>query len=129
MSSAQCAPLPTMPASKAQQALRAFVATPKSVAAKYGVTVSVTRDSSAADVRCAYRRVLLKAHPDKGGEKEDVQRLQAAKEAWDSAPKKPTPGRPKRTPGPGPTPRAAGPGALVVAGTVTAGPQKDLFRI
>ena len=28
---------------------------------------------------------LLKVHPDKGGRKEDLQKLQAAKETWDSA--------------------------------------------
>ena len=32
-----------------------------------------------------YRRVIKKVHPDKGGKKRDFQKLQAAKEAWDTA--------------------------------------------
>ena len=43
--------------------------------AKYGVAVTVSRASSDADVRRAYKRVLLKAHPDKGGTATDAQRL------------------------------------------------------
>ena len=33
----------------------------------------------------AYKKVLLKAHPDKAGKKEDVQNLQEAKESWEKA--------------------------------------------
>jgi len=33
----------------------------------------------------AFRRVALKAHPDKGGKKGDMQKLTAAKENWETA--------------------------------------------
>ena len=44
-------------------------------------------DREAADDRVlkAYRRLVIKAHPDKGGHKTKFQSLQAAKETWDSA--------------------------------------------
>ena len=48
-------------------AKRALVAALKSVARTYGVRVDLTRDSPDAAVRSAYRRVFLRAHPDKGG--------------------------------------------------------------
>jgi hypothetical protein len=54
------APLPDMPTSKGQGAKRAFVATLKALGAKYGVSVTVSRASSDADVRPL-------PHPDKGG--------------------------------------------------------------
>ena len=69
------APPPDMPTSTGQGAKRAFVATLKALGAKYGVSVTVSRASSDADVRRAHKRVLLKAHPDKGGTATDAQRL------------------------------------------------------
>ena len=124
------APLPEMPTSKGQGAKRAFVATLKALGAKYGVAVTVSRASSDADVRRAHMRVLLKAHPDKGGSAADAQRLQTAREAWESAAKKPMGGRPKSTPGRRPQPSAAAHGALVVHGEADTGsPNTDLYRI
>ena len=124
------APLPEMPTSKGQGAKRAFVATLKALGAKYGVAVTVSRASSDADVRRAHKRVLLKVHPDKGGTATDAQRLQAAREAWDSAAKNPVGGRPQRTPARPPQPSAAAHGALVVAGEAGTGTQNSqLYRI
>ena len=60
----------------------------RSLAESYGVVVDVSRDSPAASVTAAYKRVVLKVHPDKGGRLEDAQRLQVAKDAWDAAKKK-----------------------------------------
>ena len=56
------------------QAKRALVAALKSVARTYGVRVDLTGDSPDAAVRSAYRRVFLRAHPDKGGSVEHAQR-------------------------------------------------------
>ena len=74
-----------MPASRLLQAKRAFVRVLLSVAASFRVTVSVNRDSPDDDLLACYRKVILKAHPDKGGSKEQFQRLQHAKEAWGNA--------------------------------------------
>ena len=74
-----------MPTSRLLQAKRAFVRVLLSVAAAFRVTASVNRDSPDDDLLACYRKVILKAHPDKGGSKEQFQRLQHAKEAWSSA--------------------------------------------
>ena len=71
-----------MPVSKVGVATRAFVAVLLSLARAYQLSVQVNRGSSAEELLQAYKRVLLKAHPDKGGNNEHTQRLQAAKETW-----------------------------------------------
>ena len=70
--------------SHAQLAKRALVKVLLALAAKYLINLSLNRDSSDAVVRAGYKRILLKAHPDKGGEKTDLQIVQAAKERWDN---------------------------------------------
>ena len=77
------------------QARRALVKLLLSVAAAYSVVVRLHRDSQDSEVVAAFRKVLRKAHPDKGGADEHAKQLNAAKERWDQA-KKPR-GRPKRT--------------------------------
>mgnify|MGYP003319122699 CR=1 FL=1 len=68
------------------------------LACAYGLSVSVHRDSCDVEVTAAWKRVVKRAHPDKGGSTEDAQRLQAAKEAWDAAREEQgQPGRPKKT--------------------------------
>ena len=74
-----------VPASRLSQAKRAFVRVLLSVAVAFRVAVSVKRDSPDGDLLVGYRKVILKAHPDKGGSKGQFQRLQHAKEAWGSA--------------------------------------------
>ena len=83
-----------MPCSEVQRAKRALVAALKSVARTYGVRVDLTTDSPDAAVRSAYRRVSLRAHPDKGGSVEHAQRLTGAKAAWEEAQRASTGGRP-----------------------------------
>ena len=74
-----------MPAGQAQLAKRAFVAVLLELCKKYSLETKVFRDSPEADVLKEYRRLLKKAHPDKGGAAEDTVRLNDAKEAWDKA--------------------------------------------
>ncbi len=61
-------------------ATRAFVAVLLLLARRCELVLEVNRDSSAERLVKAYKKVLLKAHPDKGGKKEDTQNLQAARE-------------------------------------------------
>ena len=79
----------TMPAGEPQKAKRALVAVLLALAAAYGVALAATRDSPDGELVRAYRRLLLRVHPDKGGTVADQQRLQAAKEAWDAVRSRP----------------------------------------
>ena len=76
------------------QARRALVKLLLTVAAAYSVVVRLHRDSQDSEVLAAFKKVIRKAHPDKGGADEHAKQLNAAKERWDQA-KKPR-GRPKR---------------------------------
>ena len=71
--------------SAAQIATRAFVKILVAFAAQYQVSVTISRDSSGKDILATYRRVVKKVHPDKGGKKEDQQKLQDAKVEWEAA--------------------------------------------
>ena len=97
-----------MPVSKVAAATRAFVGVLLAFARSYEVALTVNRDSGPDELLKAYRKLLLKTHPDKGGKKRDQQRLQEAKEQFEK-----TRGG---TSAAGGRPRAAGgPGDLVVA--------------
>ena len=74
-----------MPASALMVATRAFVHVLLALAKAYRVALAVNRDSPVEELRSAYKRVVLKVHPDKGGRKDHMQRLQSAKDAWDTA--------------------------------------------
>ena len=74
-----------MPASKLGLATRAFVAVLLSLARRYELLLQVNRDSPEEQLVKSYKKLLLKTHPDKGGRKEDLQKLQAAKEEWEKA--------------------------------------------
>ena len=65
--------------SAVQIATRAFVKILLARAAQYQVSLKVSRDSAGKDILAAYRRAAKKVHPDKGGKKEDQQKLQDAK--------------------------------------------------
>ena len=52
-------------------AKRVLVVLLRTLAATYNCAVGVTRDSSDAVIRKAYRTMSLKTHPDKGGAEED----------------------------------------------------------
>jgi len=56
-----------MPASLIQAAKRALVTLLVSFAQHYAVNLTINRDSSDADIQKAFKKVSLKAHPDKGG--------------------------------------------------------------
>ena len=74
-----------MPTSKLGAATRAFVSTMLSVARCYALPLGINRDSSTEQLRAAFRKLLLKVHPDKGGSKDHTQKLQAARGTWDKA--------------------------------------------
>jgi hypothetical protein len=75
--------------SKVGVATRAFVVVLLALAKRYKLLLTVNRDSSTEQLVKAYRKLLLKAHPDKGGRKVDFQKLQQAKETWDAVRKGP----------------------------------------
>ena len=58
------------------------------------VVISVNRASPDAGVKAAFRKVVLKVHPDKGGDNAEFQKLQEAKEQWEAAAKSAKSGRP-----------------------------------
>ena len=66
--------------SEVDLAKRELVKVLRALAAKYKVTLSLTRESSNQDVDKAFRRVSLKAHPDKGGSLADFQKKSKQKE-------------------------------------------------
>ena len=74
-----------MPVSPLQAAKRALVTLLLAVAAAYNVAIAITRESEDEAVKKAFRRVILKAHPDKGGAASDFRRLNDAREAWTAA--------------------------------------------
>ena len=69
-----------MAASKIGLATSAFVAVLLALARQYELVLQVNRDSPADQLAKSSKKLLLKAHPDKGGRKADLQKLQAAKE-------------------------------------------------
>ncbi len=58
---------------------RALVLLLLELARVYGLTLNLTRDSPEKLVSTSYRKVMLRAHPDKGGSEDDSKRL---KDAW-----------------------------------------------
>ena len=85
--------------SEADIAKRELVKLLRALAAKYGVALTVARESAEKDVHQAFRKVSLKAHPDKGGAVADFQKLSAANDAWANACKNSArPGRPAGRP-------------------------------
>ena len=83
-----------MPSSSVLIAKRSLVSLLLRLAVAYQVVVSVTRESPDASVKAAFRKVALKVHPDKGGDKGEFQKLQEAKERWEAAAKSSKGGRP-----------------------------------
>ena len=66
-------------------AKRALVSLLRTLAAAYGVALTLTRDAPDKDVSGAYRKVSLKTHPDRGGKAEDQTALNNAHDAWEAA--------------------------------------------
>ena len=65
-------------------AKRALVKLLKELAVLYSLTVGVARDSPDPAVRTAYRKVSVKTHPDRGGDADHQQQLNAAYSKWES---------------------------------------------
>lgn len=87
----------SMAASAILVAKRALVHLLLAFAQQYHVVVNVNRDSSDAAVEAAFRSVVKKVHPDKGGRVAHAQRLQAAREKWREAKAAKRPGgRPRK---------------------------------
>ena len=74
-----------MPCSLILLARRALVRVLISLANVYTIRLSISRESPDKDLVAAYRKVVLKAHPDKGGSEEHFKEIQEAKEKWDEA--------------------------------------------
>ena len=77
-------------------AKRELVKVLRELAEKYGVVLTLTRDSANKDVEKAFRKVARRVHPDKGGLLADFQKLSATNDTWRGLLKNAgTPGRPK----------------------------------
>ena len=68
-------------------AKRALVSLLRTLAAAYGVALTLTRDAPDKDVSGAYRKVSLGAHPDRGGKAEYQTALNNAHDVWEAAKK------------------------------------------
>ena len=88
-----CARWAPMAVSAALAARRALVKFLLVLAGVYSVAINLNRDSGDADVKNAFKKVLLKAHPDKGGSEEHSKQLNNLREKWEKA-KRPA-GRPR----------------------------------
>lgn len=84
-----------MPVSPTQQAKRSLVKVLVTLAALYGVVLHLSRDAPDEEVKRAFRRMSIKAHPDKGGSVEHAQELNGAREAWEKSKRSAKAGRPK----------------------------------
>ena len=74
-----------MPVSPLQAAKRALVTLLLALAAAYNIAIAINRESEDEAIKKAFRRVILKAHPDKGGTASDFRSLNDAREAWTAA--------------------------------------------
>ena len=105
------------------RATRALVKVIITLARAYQVAVTVTRDSPEPDILRAYKQVVRKAHPDKGGRGTDFHALHDAKEKWDAL---------RQTKASRPAgrrwPNAGASGALMVL-AVAAGCPEEMYRI
>ena len=80
--------------SASDRAKRALVTLIRDLAGVYGVTLDITRHCRDDALRKAYKKLLLKVHPDKGGQAEDQKKLNIAHDDWVEAVKgKPGRGR------------------------------------
>ena len=76
---------------------RALVTLLLLLSATYVVPISICRDSPDEVVLGAYRKVVRKVHPDRGGLLADAQKLTAARDNWDTARRsKKSAGRPRK---------------------------------
>ena len=78
-----------MPCSAVQVAKRALVALIHALALVYHVEAKCTRNSPDEEVVRAFRKLVLKVHPDRGGNDQHQQQLNEARSSWEAAKKKP----------------------------------------
>ena len=71
-----------MPCSTLLRLKRELVSVLLSLVSAYGVATDVNRDSEDDAILVAYRRVVKKVHPDKGGTKDRFQSIMLAYETW-----------------------------------------------
>ena len=71
-----------MVASAKQLAKRAFLTILLEVARLYGLQPNINRESGDGDLEKTWKKVILRAHPDKGGDKGMFQKLSAARGKW-----------------------------------------------
>ena len=69
-----------MTASAVQLAKRALVSLLLALARQYGIALAFNRDSPDKSVLDGFRKVIRKAHPDKGGSLQHTQQLNMARE-------------------------------------------------
>ena len=99
-----------MPTSAVQLAQRALVVLLHALAQVYDVWVTCARTSPDAAVLKDFRRLVLKARPDRGGSVEHQQQLNDARAAWERA-------------------QQGNAGVVVAAGAGADAPQRREFRI
>ena len=116
--------------SSLESAKRSLVSLLRELGQRYGVAVTVTRDSNPPEVDRAFRMVARRAHPDKpSGNKEDFQRLSARHDAWADLQKARRPlGRPPQPRRAEAKPALAAGSAAVVQVVLPAATSKEAFR-
>ena len=85
-----------MATSISQLAKRAFLTILLALARQYGVDTGVGRDSEDSLLDAAFRKVIRRVHPDKGGKTQDAQSLQGARDKWQELRKTAKSGPPKK---------------------------------
>ena len=78
-----------MALSPLEKAKRAFVSILLLLARAHGLALGISRESPDPAVLTAFRRVSRKVHPGRGGSLAESQRLNAARDAWDEARRRP----------------------------------------
>ena len=68
--------------SEVDAAKRELVKLLRGLAQRCQLRLDVSRDNSNKEVSKAFKKVVLRVHPDKGGEQTDLQRLSAANNTW-----------------------------------------------
>lgn len=109
------------------------MATMRAVAVTFGMVLTCTRDSPDRDVVTNFRKLALRAHPDKpGGSAEQQQRLNEARANWEAArAEAKTAGRPKNTGADASSPshKASSEGAVLMQVVVPASKGRKEYRL
>ena len=90
-----------MPVGPRQKALRALGSLARRLSKKYQLRASVSANSDVKEIVRVYKQLRVCTHPDKGGDKSDVQALQNAYDEWERTVKRPQDKEEQSTPAPG----------------------------